>query len=133
MKNLNRFFVTMIAFLFSFGIYFSNTAEAKANIELEIKDVDYYSNKCICYGIFKNTGDSVGFIKSALLKVTLTTYPDDEFILSFEREFDVNEYLDFTAEDSILFWTFETDFDDIPEYYGQYNWNVDNQIWWDSL
>ena len=92
--------------------------------------MEFDSEKCICYGVFKNTGDSIGLITKANLTVTITD-PNDELIFSFEREFnDMNAYL---RDNLTLDWEFETELYDIPEYYGEYNWRVDHQIWWDNM
>ena len=120
MKNLNRIFVIMIAFLFSFGIY-SNTADAKANIS---------KGECICSGYFENSGDSAGVVTDTQLDITFTD-PNNNRIWFGSKYFgQVDCYVEAGERSD---WQFFMHDEEIPEYYGQYNWNVNNQIWWNNL
>ena len=129
MKILSRIFLTMIAFLFSFGIY-SNTADAKANIELTITEVNFSKGECYCAGYFENSGDSAGVVTDTQLDITFTD-PNDRRIWFGSKYFgQVDCYVEAGERSD---WQFFMHDEEIPEYYGQYNWNVNNQIWWNNL
>ena len=122
---MTRFFVTMIAFLFSFGIY-SNNADAKANIELTITSANISKGECICSGYFENIGDSAGFVIQTAQDVTFRD-SDNNIIWTGNRYFGRAEY--YLEPGEQVDWQFFMYYDDIPEYYGEYNWQTAYQLW----
>ena len=130
MKNLNRIFVIMIAFLFSFGMYSSNIAEANANIELTITSANISKGECICSGYFENIGDSTGVVIQTFLDVTFRD-SDNNIIWTGDRYFGQAQY--YLEPGEQVDWQFFMYYDDIPEYYGEYNWQTAYQLWVEDI
>lgn len=120
----------LIAFLFSISLAFSNTAEANANIELTITEVNIYRGECVCSGYFENIGDSAGVVIQTFLDVTLKD-PDHNLIWTGDRYFGQAQY--YLEPGEQVDWQFFMYYDDIPEYYGEYHWQVSNQLWLENI
>ena len=128
--KLSRFF-SFLALAAFCSMIFSATAAARPNIAYHVDNVSFVQGEATISGYFENTGDTDAYAKWFKFDLILTADNGQQMWAGYGIFHELDDI--YVPANSAIEYTFYVQDPDIPEYYGDFYWQVENErTHWDT-